>query len=154
MLRLPLNSSISMNLSGAYTTTTVEFSDTYTRDTIELIGGSFSLKEELRITKFLDQVRLKSNSSTFAKIVTVNTFPKGTGAAASASGFAALTVAAFNATGLSLSEKELTTFARIGSGSACRSIPDGFVLWKKAQVRNLRMRIQYILTPIGNYVTR
>ena len=29
-----------------------------------------------------------------------------------------------------LSEKELTVLARIGSGSSCRSIPDGIVKWK------------------------
>jgi diphosphomevalonate decarboxylase len=52
------------------------------------------------------------------------------GIASSASGFAALTVAAAKALGLVLSEKELTAFARLGSGSACRSIPDGFVKWE------------------------
>lgn len=32
--------------------------------------------------------------------------------------------------GLNLSEKELSIIARLGSGSACRSLPDGFVEWK------------------------
>jgi diphosphomevalonate decarboxylase len=50
--------------------------------------------------------------------------------ASSASGFAALTVAAAAALGLKCSEKELSGLARLGSGSACRSIPDGFVKWE------------------------
>jgi diphosphomevalonate decarboxylase len=64
-----------------------------------------------------------------AKVVTTNNFPTGTGLSSSASGFAALTVAGAKAAGLNLSEKELSILARQGSGSACRSIPDGFVEW-------------------------
>lgn len=130
-LRLPLNASFSMNLSGAYTITTVDFSPQYTRDQIELIGGIFSPKEEARVVQALERIRLKSQTNIYARVTTKNTFPKGAGAAASASGFAALTVAAFAATGMVLTEKELTIFARLGSGSACRSIPDGFVLWEE-----------------------
>ena len=63
-------------------------------------------------------------------IETKNNFPASAGIASSASGFAALTVAAAKSLGLQLSEKELTALARLGSGSACRSIPDGFVKWE------------------------
>jgi diphosphomevalonate decarboxylase len=131
ILRTPLNSSISMNLTGAYTTTTVEFSDHYEKDIISIEGGFFSTKEEARVVQALDRIRKKSGMSHHARVVTHNTFPKGAGAAASASGFAALAVAGFAAAGVSMSEKDLTIFARMGSGSACRSIPDGFVLWEK-----------------------
>lgn len=130
-LRIPLNDSISMNLSGAQTTTTVEFSSAYAADTVELLGGEFSDGEKDRVKKCLDSIRKRSSIDLRARVVTRNTFPKGAGAAASASGFAALTVAGFAAAGKTLSEKELTIFARMGSGSACRSIPDGFVLWEK-----------------------
>jgi|SRR3989344_7154830 len=157
-LRLPLNSSFSMNLSGATTTSTVEFSKKYTQDVIEFVSAchaelvsaskkvyrsrnefgmtvardeKFSLEEKQRMSKHLDVIREKAKVSLKAKVVTKNSFPKGTGAAASASGFAALTMAVTTALGLSLSEKELTILARIGSGSACRSIPDGFVIWEK-----------------------
>jgi diphosphomevalonate decarboxylase len=64
-----------------------------------------------------------------AKVVSFNNFPSSTGLSSSSSGFAALTVAASCAAGLKLSQKELSVLARQGSGSACRSIPDGFTEW-------------------------
>lgn len=127
-LRLPENGSISMNLSGLQTTTTVEFSDKFEQDEIIFNG----IKEDLennRAIKHLDRIRKIAGIQTKAKVKTSNNFPTGTGLSSSASGFAALTVAASNAAGLNLSEKELSILARQGSGSACRSIPDGFVQW-------------------------
>ncbi len=59
-----------------------------------------------------------------------NNFPSGSGIASSASGFAALALAGSTAYGLHLTEKELSCLARRGSGSACRSIPTGFVEWQ------------------------
>ena len=130
-LRLPHNSSISMNLSACMTTTTVEFLPELLEDTIELLEpGGFNEEEVRRMVRQLDVVRAVAGVKMFARVATENTFPKSTGAASSASGFAALTVAAAAALGLKLSEKELTVLARLGSGSACRSIPDGFVKWE------------------------
>ena len=129
--RIPLNDSFSMNLSSAHTITTVEFVPGMTEDNVSLLGGTFSDEETKRVVRGLDRIRVQIGSNMKAKVVTSNSFPKGTGSAASASGFAALTVAACAAIGASLSEKDLTILARLGSGSACRSIPDGFVYWEK-----------------------
>jgi diphosphomevalonate decarboxylase len=65
----------------------------------------------------------------FARVDSRNNFPAGAGLASSASGFAALALAASAAAGLKLSEAELSRLARLGSGSACRSVPGGFVEW-------------------------
>src|SRR3989338_1346254 len=130
-LRLPENGSLSMNLSALQTTTTVEFSPDYTEDYIE-INGTRESNESSRAVLHLDRVRALAKISDLAKVVTKNNFPTGTGLSSSASGFAALTVAAAKAAGLDLSEKELSILARQGSGSACRSIPDGFVEWLNA----------------------
>jgi diphosphomevalonate decarboxylase len=130
-LRIPSNDSISMNLSGATTTTTVEFSPLFAKDTIEFIGGEFHKKEIDRIVDHLDRIRARAKTHNRARVVTKNSFPKGTGIASSASGFAALTVAGAGAAGLALSEKERSVLARLGSGSACRSVPDGFVRWNR-----------------------
>ncbi len=131
LLRLPANSSFSMNLSEAFTLTTVECSDSLNRDVIEFEGETVSEKETHRVIGFLGAIRSRSGIRSFSHVRTKNSFPKGTGIASSASGFAALTLAATSAMGLALSEKELSILARLGSGSACRSIPDGFVMWEK-----------------------
>ena|SRR3989338_4587859 len=128
VLRLPENGSLSMNLSNLFTTTTVEFSKSYTEDYIEINSISES-NEGSRAVKHLDRIRSLAKITEKAKVITNNNFPTGTGLSSSASGFAALTVAAAKAAGLELSEKELSILARQGSGSACRSIPDGFVEW-------------------------
>lgn len=129
VLRLPENGSISMCLSDLLTTTTVEFSNKYTKDEVS-INGEVEAGEETRAIKHLDRVRKLAEISTFAKVVSNNNFPKGTGLSSSASGFAALSMAAAKAAGLKLNEKQLSILARQGSGSACRSIPSGFVEWQ------------------------
>jgi len=129
-LRLPANSSISMNLSGACTTTSVEFDKRLAKDEFFIDGESLAVEERDRLSKHLDLIRKKAGLRVFAEVRSKNNFPKGVGIASSASGFAALTMAAAKAAGLGLSEKELSILARLGSGSACRSIPDGFVEWR------------------------
>lgn len=128
ILRLPENGSVSMCLSGLLTTTTVEFDEKYRADEIILNGVKESL-ENNRGVRHLDRVRKLAGIKTKAKIVTNNNFPIGTGLSSSASGFAALSMAAAAACSLKLNEKELSILARQGSGSACRSIPSGFVEW-------------------------
>jgi len=114
ILRLPMNGSISMNLDGLYTRTTVSFQPSLPFD--ELIIN--------------DIIRGMTSITDHAEIVTENNFPSGAGIASSASAFAALALAGSKAAGLNLSEAELSRLARRGSGSASRSIPDGFVEWQ------------------------
>lgn len=128
ILRLPENGSISMNLSGMTTITTVEFDPTLQEDSIT-INDTREANEGNRAISHLDRVRTLATLSDKARVVTVTDFPRGTGLSSSASGFAALTVAAAAAGGLTLSEKELSILARQGSGSACRSIPNGITEW-------------------------
>lgn len=132
VLRLPENASISMNLSGLHTKTTVHFSGEYSKDSF-LLDGESEAGEDARVIKHLDRIRALAKIDLRAKVVSENSFPKGTGLSSSASGFAALTVAGAAASGLRLSERELSILARQGSGSACRSIPDGFVIWRDAE---------------------
>ncbi len=128
-LRIPENGSISMTLSNLLTTTTVEFSDAYQKDEITINDIRQEDSSVSRVIKHLDRVRKLAGIQEKARVVSFNDFPSGTGLSSSASGFAALTVAASFAASLHLSEKELSILARLGSGSACRSIPSGFVEW-------------------------
>jgi diphosphomevalonate decarboxylase len=130
-LRLPTNNSISMNLSEAKTRTTVEFDTSFANDEVLVLESDSPVRKEFtdRVIEHLDRVRLLAGVNTKALVTTRNTFPSSVGIASSASGFAALTVAASEALGLNLGLNELSALARLGSGSACRSIPDGFTEW-------------------------
>jgi diphosphomevalonate decarboxylase len=128
-LRLPVNSSLSLNLDGLTTTTTVEFRDDLAGDVVSIGGELVTGKPAERVSAFLDHVRKLAGKSTFAQVESANNFPMGAGIASSASAFAALALAASTAIGLHLSERELSILARLGSGSASRSIPGGFVEW-------------------------
>lgn len=129
-LRLPANNSLAMNLSNVFTITTVEFLENLKQDQIKMVGEKLNDKSKERIVDHLERIRNLANIKVHARVVTKNNFPKGTGIASSASGFAALTLAATTAAGLKLSQKQLSILARQGSGSACRSIPDGFTEWR------------------------
>lgn len=131
-LRLPANSSISMNLDGLHTDTTVHWDESLTADTLQLNGKQETGQALERVTNHLNRIRQRLEISTFANVQSANNFPTGTGIASSASAFAALTLAAVEAAGANLSEKELSTIARTGSGSASRSVPAGFVEWYAA----------------------
>lgn len=128
-LRLPLNGSISMNLSGMESRTTVQFDQALEHDTFELNNEFQSSASLQRVSQFLDYVRRLAGSTSYARVTSSNNFPTGAGIASSASAFAALALAASKAAGLDLDQKDLSRLARLGSGSACRSVPDGFVEW-------------------------
>ena len=129
-LRLPVNGSISMNLDSLTTQTTVEIQPDLLSDKLIINGKGATRKATERISVLVDLVRKLSKRNEYALVSTVNNFPVGSGIASSASGFAALALAASTAYGLHLSEKDLSRLARRGSGSACRSIPSGFVEWQ------------------------
>jgi diphosphomevalonate decarboxylase len=128
-LRLPMNGSISMVLDNLNTTTTVEFRDNLTRDEISIEGESEGL-EERRIVEHLERIRELGGVRKFAKVVSINNFPRATGLSSSGSGFAALTVAACKSLGLGLTRREMSILARQESGTACRCVCGGFVEWK------------------------
>jgi diphosphomevalonate decarboxylase len=62
-----------------------------------------------------------------AEVASTNSFPTGAGLASSASGFAALVVAADHALGARFGQAQLAELARRCSGSAARSLFGGFV---------------------------
>ncbi|MBU4298977.1 diphosphomevalonate decarboxylase [Patescibacteria group bacterium] len=83
--------------------------------------------------KFVIRRRTWREAPMFVKVVSQSNFPRGAGLASSSAGFAAFAAAANKALGLGFKNKELSILARQGSGSASRSIYDGFVEWKKGE---------------------
>ncbi|HSQ27356.1 MAG TPA: diphosphomevalonate decarboxylase [Anaerolineales bacterium] len=130
ILRIPANGSISMNLQGLTTRTQVTFAPDLPADQLTMNRNPTSGAALQRVSQFLDYVRRISGMQWHAQVESENNFPTGAGIASSASAFAALSLAASRAAGLELSEAELSRLARRGSGSACRSVPGGFVEWQ------------------------
>ena len=124
VLNLPAAGSISLTLGALVTETTVTFDSKLERDELSLDGERADAR---RTSEFLDLVRDLAKTHTRARIVTHNKFPTASGLASSASGFAALALAATRAAGVAIQPRALTRLARRGSGSAARSIYGGFV---------------------------
>ena len=129
-LRIPSNGSISMNLDGLISHTRVTFDNQISKDMLSINGKVQNGIALNRVSTVLDKVRQLSGLGCGARVESKNNFPAGTGIASSASAFAALSLAASCAAGLDLSEAHLSRIARLGSGSACRSVPSGFVEWR------------------------
>lgn len=129
-LRLPSNGSISMNLASLNTTTTVTTNPKYVNDHLELNGAAQTGPALHRIQQYLNLIRKIYKQDEFLEVKSANNFPMSAGIASSASAFAALSTAVAHLFELHLSQKELSSIARLGSGSACRSIPPGYCEWK------------------------
>jgi diphosphomevalonate decarboxylase len=130
-LHLPTNSSLSLTLDALYTRTQVEWQTSLTADQVFLNGASAPEAQALKVRRFLDLIRTQYGIRGYAWVNSTNHFPTGAGLASSASGFAALALAATAAADLDLSTDELSRLARQGSGSASRSIYGGFAQWNK-----------------------
>jgi len=124
-----LTGSLSMALDGLETVTRVSFDPDLTADRFILNGTEQSGAALDRVASFLDHVRQWAGLNRFAQVESTSNYPSGAGIASSAAAFAALALAASRAAGLELSEAELSHLARLGSGSACRSVPGGYAEW-------------------------
>ena len=131
-LNLPAAGSVSATLDGLGTTTTVVFGGAE-RDQLFIDRKEISGAGLAKATKVLDLVREKAGIAMPALVDSHNTFPTGAGLASSASGLAALTIAAAKAADLDLSDAQLSAIARQGSGSASRSIYGGFARWHRGE---------------------
>lgn len=134
VLRLPSHNSISVNLKNFYTHTTVEISNTLDSNSMEIDGKKASRDAAERMLRvfnaFKNLVNLPSDYK--IKVVSKNSFMSGIGLGSSSSGFAALTMAIATALKVDLTLSELSKIARLGSGSASRSIVGGFAEWVTA----------------------
>lgn len=127
-LNLPAVSSLSVTLSDFFTQTTVKWGTE--TDFMTLNGEKAALNVAFKSFKFLD---LLSTNRPPCQIESTNNFPTAAGLASSASGFAALAMAGSAAGGFPMNKSALSVLARQGSGSACRSLWGGWVLWQKGQ---------------------
>ena len=130
-LNLPVTDSLSVALTPLGTQT--RLAPRRGGDEVTLNGAAVPPDDPfaVRLARFLDLFRPAPDVG-FA-VATVNTVPTAAGIASSASGFAALTRALDALFDWRLPPAALSALARLGSGSACRSLWDGFVEWRAGE---------------------
>lgn len=128
-LRIPFNDSISVCVAPFRTHTTIEFSNQFQQDSVEIDGKIVSGREHERVLDVVNRVREAAKVTLSFQMKSVNNFPSNIGLGASSSGFAALAKSAADALNINLSLKDLSRIARIGGGSASRAVTGGFSYW-------------------------
>jgi len=126
---LPAVGSISLTLDALHTKTTLQFDEALKQDVFLLNEEKVEGKQLKRISDFLN-LAVGYSERPKARIISKNNFPTGAGLASSASGFAALALVLDDRLGLNLNRENLSALARMGSGSAARSLYGGFVEMK------------------------
>lgn len=132
-LNLPVTDSLSISLGKIGTRTRIAISQSG-HDEIVLNEVKISPDDKFyqRTQGYLDHFR--SASIPHFRVETVNDVPTGAGLASSASGYAALVLALDALFGWQLTKPQLSVLARMGSGSACRSLWQGFVHWRAGKL--------------------
>jgi diphosphomevalonate decarboxylase len=133
-LNLPITSSLSISLG--HLGSSVELSRAQGKDHVVLNGDLLDRETSFyrRASAYLDLFR--PNPDYFFHVEARNTIPTSAGFASSASGFAALAIALDGLFGWKLSRRELSVLSRLGSGSAARSVYDGFVEWHAGEAED------------------
>ena len=128
-LNLPMTSSLSISLDQKGATTKLSLLHDKPHDVITLNGKEVALDKPFakRITAYLDLFRPQKNWH--LQVDTTLTIPVSAGLASSASGFASLALALNDLFDWNCSKRNLSILARLGSGSATRSLWHGFVEW-------------------------
>ncbi|WP_127470208.1 diphosphomevalonate decarboxylase [Thiomicrorhabdus aquaedulcis] len=136
VLNLPMNGSVSISLPGLGTHTTLGLINPALNPTADLITlNQQKLSNDTpfaqRLSQFLSLFR--PTPQDFFWVNTANSVPTAAGLASSASGYAALVLALDDLFGWQLPKTALSLLARLGSGSASRSLFNGFALWHQGE---------------------
>jgi diphosphomevalonate decarboxylase len=143
-VQLPANASISWSLSDLFAETSMIATQEEAPKLIFTFKGEPKPSFEPKIKAFLERI---SQYSDFVKthnftVDTVNNFPHGTGIASSAAGFGALAMCIADLEGKYVNGsaeffERASFFARLGSGSACRSVYGKPAVWgEHSEVEN------------------
>lgn len=141
-LMLPITDSISITLQGLHgpigTTTALRVRQLEKGNAADQISfslnGTFHQESVEKTKRIIAGFKIFNGLNDVAYEIHVdshNNFPTRAGMASSASGFAALAFGLHHALGLGNRIEQMCITARIGSGSACRSLHGGFVHWDK-----------------------
>ena len=140
--QIPANPSISYTLNLCKTNTQIEFIADEQFSVQTFLAGKEELKFADKIEKYFRKIEQYLPWILKGKYIikTENTFPHSSGIASSASGFGAIAKCLMDLDKIfsgqideSFSLKKASFLARLGSGSACRSLYDGMVVWGKTE---------------------
>ena len=138
--QMPMNASVSFTLKNCNTKTSLSFEKKNTEgfDFEVYLDGKREVSFEPKIKKFFERVEIYLpflNNFKF-KIETTNSFPHSSGIASSASGMSALALCLMDMERQMQPEipddyfvEKASFLARLGSGSACRSIEGPLIVW-------------------------
>lgn len=140
--QIPANPSLSFTLRNCTTITTLKFVPSSRHSFKVFVEGKREASFEPKIRKFF--IRIVKYCSYIAQyeftIDTMNTFPHSSGIASSASGFSALALCIMSlerdlnpAMTDEFFKQKASFLARLGSGSACRSVYPGIVEWGRSE---------------------
>ncbi|PQA90607.1 diphosphomevalonate decarboxylase [Chryseobacterium shigense] len=136
--QIPANPSISYTLNHCKTNTSMEFLADESFSVQTFLAGNEEVKFAEKIEKYFKNIEQYLPWILKGKYIirTENTFPHSSGIASSASGFGAIAKCLMKLDELfseKVSEEEslrkASFLARLGSGSACRSLYNGLVVW-------------------------
>lgn len=140
-LILPNNSSLSITLKNMETVTklysipkdSLEEQNEEYEDIHIMVNGkrektSERVKRIIKLLRYYSSVPWKEN---MVKVESSNNFPTSAGLASSASGLSSLVFGLGKLWQVDFSKIDMSGVARMGSGSACRSMYGGFVKWNK-----------------------
>ncbi|MGQ1784981.1 MULTISPECIES: diphosphomevalonate decarboxylase [unclassified Saccharicrinis] len=144
-IQIPINPSVSFSLKHSITDTSIHYRFIPDQNNISfnfMFEGSKNMTFEKKLVVFFDRI-----SETFPWLLTChltiesrNTFPHSSGIASSASSYAALALCLskihFQITGETISTEHISNVARLGSGSACRSVFGGWNSWGESKISN------------------
>ncbi|MFO7864581.1 MAG: hypothetical protein R6U85_11310 [Salinivirgaceae bacterium] len=164
--QLPINPSVSMTLKYAFTQTEIHWSPKSSPLAANFefflsqqkVGGKF----ENRIGKLIELIATEypKIKEKFLRINSINTFPHSTGIASSASGLSALALALLSL-GSRLHQQDLgydaflqksSYYARLGSGSACRSVYAPYAIWGAGATANSTNEFAIPFTPHNDFL--
>lgn len=139
--QIPANPSISYTLNHCNTQTSMEFLANEPFSVQTFLAGNEEVKFAEKIEKYFKNIEQYLPWILKGKYIikTENTFPHSSGIASSASGFGAIASCLMELDKNFSSEirdasfelKKASFLARLGSGSACRSLYNGLVVWGK-----------------------
>ncbi len=147
--QIPMNPSISMTLKESYTETSLAWKKGFESDKVGvklLFEGAANIAFEQRLTLFTNRISdfIPVLKGLDLSIESNNSFPHSSGIASSASSFSALALCLVDLEkqltgkihGFSEYYEKASFIARLGSGSAARSVYSGYTLWGSTPINN------------------